>query len=510
MKKTTSVLIAAALLACAAGCSSSAPAATSAETTTSAVSTSTAATAASTVPEAATAETTVNTEKAPENAAPLTLANKMSEFERACVTKRGLTLTGKWNELPDVKLENVVVTAEAMESLHRRMVERGWETEEEYKQIMDEAKGYTYPEAIINGVIYNGFIPPKGYDGGKLEYGEGRVFDNKDEYFTWLFDDLYEQYGYTMSDKEMQLKATKVLFDAVINGNYKELPDRYEMFEAADLQTDPLADFRFAWEFDRASLEGIKDRIEEYSVYDDTLCTEFIVHVTLPPDYDSARTYPVFFLTDGVWRLNDHAALYKTMEDGEAADTILVSLGLNYNIKNEDNYVRLRMLIDKRGQLLDFITDDLMPLLGENYNIDYANSTLFGHSMGGVFSHYALFNSDRYENQPFGRYIIGSPAFFNLYDSYMDLDPAGAETDYGYFDRHDKLDKKVFLCGGSEEDIDYSDYYNGHDSTLEGLKKLNDRISAHSGSLTYKLYDSHHYQYVPEMLIEYLKAEYPR
>ena len=508
MKKTVSVLIAAALLACSAGCGNTAPAATSAETTASPVSTS-AETTTSSAPETTAAETTVNTAKAPENAAPVMLTNKMSEFERAYVTKRKLTLIGEWNETPDVKLENAAVTVEAMEALHRRRVELGWETEDEYKKIMDEAVEYSYPEAIINGVIYNDFIPPEGYDGGKLEYWD-RAFDNKDAYFTWLFDDLYEQYGYTMSDKEMQLKITKALFDAVINGNYKEMPDRYESFEGLELQIDPLADFRFAWEFDKASLEGIKDRIEEYSVYDDTLCTEFIVHVTLPPDYDSSKTYPVFFLTDGVWRLNDHAALYKAMENGEAADTILVSLGLNYNIKNEDNYVRQKLLIEKREQLLNFITDDLMPFLGENYNIDCANSTLFGHSMGGVFSHYALFNSDRYDNQPFGRYIIGSPAFFNLYDSYWDLDSTGAETDYGYFDRHDTLEKKVFLCGGSEEDIDYAAYYNGHDSTLEGLKKLNDRISAHSGSLTYKLYDSHHYQYVPEMLIEYLKAEYPR
>ena len=87
-----------------------------------------------------------------------------------------------------------------------------------------------------------------------------------------------------------------------------------------------------------------------------------------------------------------------------------------------------------------------MPYLGENYNIDYENSTLYGHSDGGVFTHYALFNSDRYENQPFGRYIIGSPAFWGLYDTTFNLDPEGCETDYGYFDRHEVLDKKVFLC----------------------------------------------------------------
>ena len=94
MKKTVSVLIAAALLACSAGCGNTAPAATSAGTTASPVSTSAETTTTSSAPETTAAETTVNTAKAPENAAPVMLTNKMSEFERAYVTKRGLTLIG--------------------------------------------------------------------------------------------------------------------------------------------------------------------------------------------------------------------------------------------------------------------------------------------------------------------------------------------------------------------------------------------------------------------------------
>lgn len=32
---------------------------------------------------------------------------------------------------------------------------------------------------------------------------------------------------------------------------------------------------------------------------------------------------------------------------------------------------------------------------------------------------------------------------------------------------------------------------------------------AYAPDMTYKLYDSHHYQYIPEMLTEYLKMTYP-
>ena len=94
------------------------------------------------------------------------------------------------------------------------------------------------------------------------------------------------------------------------------------------------------------------------------------------------------------------------MENGEAAPVILVSLGYDYNIDGTDNDNRITYFIQKGSMLLDFITDNLMPYLGENYSIDYTNSTLYGHSNGGVFTHEALFQSDLYENQPFGNYII--------------------------------------------------------------------------------------------------------
>jgi predicted alpha/beta superfamily hydrolase len=405
----------------------------------------------------------------------------------------------------------VVVTKEAIAVLNHRMVDRGFETEEECEEAIAQAVEYSYSEAMINGIIYNDFIPPKDYDGGKLDYlyYDELTFDNKEEYFDWLLDYYLKEQNPVRSEAERYIETTKAVFDAIINRTYTEMPDRYESFEHVSIMADPLADLRFTWEYDKAALENIKDRIEEYSVYDEQLGMEFIVHVTLPLHYDSTETYPVLFLTDAVWRLNDHAALYKAMERGEAADVILVSLGCNYNIKNADNFVRFELLISNRKGLLDFVTDDLMPYLCENYNIDCDNSTLFGHSMAGVFSHYALYNSDKYENQPFGRYIIGSPALFNLYDYYTDLGAEDAVNDYGYFDRNASLDKKVFLCGGELEDPDYKDQYQGHDSTLEGLKKINDRLEAHNADVTYKLYESHHYQYVPDMLLEYLLKEYP-
>ena len=55
------------------------------------------------------------------------------------------------------------------------------------------------------------------------------------------------------------------------------------------------------------------------------------------------------------------------------------------------------------------------------------------------------------------------------------------------------------------EDEDYEEYYGDNDSTLEGVEHLTGRLDK-QGVTTYKvkIYQSHHYQYVPDLMMEYL------
>ena len=453
-------------------------------------------------------ETTVSTSQSEAPEPVVKHTGGMSEYERAYVTRRAFTLLDEQLPDPVIRIGNMVVTKDVIIEKNKIWLERGVLTEEEYNDEISEAEEYSYRSADINGMLYYLFIPEDGYDGGFLDVGDGVTHNNKDEIIKAI-SDSFADYMYDEAHlKDIEAQAEAVI-DSVINKTYIGMPDRYEHAERHYYTDMAFADRRSSWEFDRDKLADIKDKTEEYCFYDDELDLEFLVYVTLPPNYDENKTYPVFFMTDAVWRLNDHAAMYKAMENGEACEVILASLGYSYNINGTSDQFRSELFIGNREALLNFITDDLMPYLGENYKINYADSTLFGHSMGGVFSHYALFRSDCYENQPFGKYIIGSPAFFNLYGAHENYDAAGAESDYGYFDRNTSLEKTVFLCGGSLEDPDYAGAYSGHDSLLTGLKKLNERVSAHEGDVTYKLYESHHYQYVPGMLLEYLKKEYP-
>lgn len=146
-----------------------------------------------------------------------------------------------------------------------------------------------------------------------------------------------------------------------------------------------------------------------------------------------------------------------------------------------------------------------MPLLCENYKINNEKSVLFGHSQGGVFTHYAAFNSDQYENQPFGKYVIGSPTFWTPYFTCAS-DWEEYENEYGYFDRNETFDKELFITGGTLEDEDFADYYAGNPSTLEGIKNLENRLNEHNvGSFTIKYYESHHSDYVGDMILDSVK-----
>ena len=448
------------------------------------------------------------------NAAPTKLTNKMTDYEKAYVTKRKFTLLDEQCPDAEIRIGDVIDTKEAKIQFYNQLVEDDVFTQEGADELIAGAEDTTERAAMINGVSYNLYVPPKGYDGGKLVINEETSFENKEAFYDEIENRYCKRNDLDSAETKRIMEQTKTIFEAVISGNYTEMPDRYKNhgpYETSFQINDPFADERRSWEYDSDALSAIQDHIDEYVVYDETLCIEFLVHVTLPPGYDPNKTYPVFFMTDGVWRLNDHAALYKAMENGEAADTLLVSLAYNYHVKGTDDQFRSNLFIRYHEELLRFITDDLMPYLCETYNINCADSTLLGHSMGGVFSHYALFNADSYENQPFGRYIIGSPAMFNLYNNGGDEhDAENAENDYGYFDRHDSLDKKVLLCGGAAEDPDFASASQEHDSILTSLSKMNERLSGHAPDLTYKLYDGkHHAEYVPEMLLEYLKNEYP-
>ena len=196
-------------------------------------------------------------------------------------------------------------------------------------------------------------------DGNETEIIE--KFSSLDEYLDWVRKDCVESKGYSESAAELMAQRVKYAYEAIQNGEAEILPQGTVNPSDPSLYSDfdeESSDYRNEWEYDRAEIEKIKDSIDEINIYDEELDTEFLVHVTLPPNYDKDKSYPVFFLTDGVWRFGNHPSLRKAMEEGEASDVILVSLGYNYHMNGADGNIRGQYFVQNRALLLDFITNN--------------------------------------------------------------------------------------------------------------------------------------------------------
>ena len=260
------------------------------------------------------------------------------------------------------------------------------------------------------------------------------------------------------------------------------------------------------------------DDIREIKIYDEQLDTDFLVHVILPPDYDENKKYPVFLMTDPAYWFKLIPDLRQLISDGEAAPLIFFTLGYDYDRNGGGDEERLDKFIIRQNIFLDFITDDLMRTVTLNYKIDESRSVFFGHSCGGTFSHYALCNSDKYEYQPFARYIMGSMAFWNYYHSFDEMlydpsvitDPYAYTREFDYFDRNEAMDKNVFICAGGRENPSFEDNYNGNKNMTEEATALYERLISHGTDAELKIYeDCYHNNYVEDMLKDYLKQNFP-
>jgi hypothetical protein len=97
------------------------------------------------------------------------------------------------------------------------------------------------------------------------------------------------------------------------------------------------------------------------------------------------------------------------MVDGEIEPVILVSIGYLNGYAYRD--ICVRDLVDGAESYLHFIIDNLVPYLSEIFPVDSENMTLTGHSMGGFWAIFAMFNNDTIGINTFKNFYIGSPYF---------------------------------------------------------------------------------------------------
>ena len=138
----------------------------------------------------------------------------------------------------------------------------------------------------------------------------------------------------------------------------------------------------------------------------------FKVYVSLPKGYDPRHPdgYPVIYVLDADWyfdgssmRIGDGGVTgiaSSLSEGGYIPKTIVVGIGyVNRNQRGRD-------LLWAHEKFYAFLTEELIPFVDGEYRTDTtAPRTLVGHSDGGFFALYALFQSGGNSDAPFGQFV---------------------------------------------------------------------------------------------------------
>jgi len=192
---------------------------------------------------------------------------------------------------------------------------------------------------------------------------------------------------------------------------------------------------------------------EKFTIESSVINDEFTIFVYLPPDYDGTNNeYPLIIGLDGDNEFETMSGIVSNeINQGNIPDVIFVGIGygsekLNDEKRNRDYTPTITEDYDISGGAADFyefIQVELIPQLEDTYAINPFNTkTLMGHSFGGLFTLFALFQER--ENNPFNKFIPVASSFW--YDSGVLF-----EFEENYAQAHDDLAVKVYTTMGSLE-----------------------------------------------------------
>jgi predicted alpha/beta superfamily hydrolase len=175
------------------------------------------------------------------------------------------------------------------------------------------------------------------------------------------------------------------------------------------------------------------------------------LYIRKPADYDKTKEkkYPVLYLLDGQWdfKLLD-SVIGGLVYDKQMPDIVVVGITytghhLDYDALRAMDYTPTPGPPKGSGdgpKFLNFIKTELLPMMEANYRGDPTRRVLGGHSLGGLFTLYAMFT----DPSVFWGYLAGSPALLWGNDFVVKQ-----EADFAQ--KHKDLPVRLFLgVGGAE------------------------------------------------------------
>ena len=223
----------------------------------------------------------------------------------------------------------------------------------------------------------------------------------------------------------------------------------------------------------------VPDKVENnFPIYSSIVKDSFMINVYLPDTSLAGKPsrYPVIYILDANLYFDIYATIVKKYSEvGLLPPAILVGIG--YNTFQQMDSLRQRdytfpeglpeyeMPVSGKANLfLEFIQNELIPIIDKKYPSDTARRMITGHSMGGYFTLYALLEDLRNNRHLFTGYIAASPSLhFN--NNYL-LKQFDIISDIS------TQDKKVFIAYGSLENPDMGSI-NFSKSKGTKLRKLN-------------------------------------
>ena len=181
----------------------------------------------------------------------------------------------------------------------------------------------------------------------------------------------------------------------------------------------------------------VEKEIVQWDFTSKTVGDDFTIYIHFPPGYDTTKTkYPVLYMTDGDWNMTVAMNCFNMLRQDYNIKTEPLIVGIGYGKRPNK---RSRDLDPGKGgpKFLEFIQTEVMPFIEKQYRVT-DNKTLYGYSLGGMFTIYTLFEH---------------PGMFNMIGIGA---PGNAGNDLmieakKYFAAHKDLNTKVFLGVGSYE-----------------------------------------------------------
>jgi predicted alpha/beta superfamily hydrolase len=194
------------------------------------------------------------------------------------------------------------------------------------------------------------------------------------------------------------------------------------------------------------------------------------IYVALPSDYGTAnKKYPVLYVLDADASFAMLTQAYRLLRvDSNTPDIVLVGIG--YDLAAAARRARrLRDLTPTRtaaesaagegARFLAYIAETLIPTIEVRYGTEATDRAIFGHSLGGLFALYALFERP----EIFRRYIASSPSLW--WDNAVLL-----RFESRFSNGRTSLPKSVFMSVGSEEPSDMREYFQPFADQLRSRK----------------------------------------